>query len=130
GGSRHGTRPKARPGSPRAAHRARSRRSLLRWVSCRSFGPPESACREWFYHKPIRSPPPQPSPVITGGGRDPRQREGGGGRSASGGIHQDQLGILDRAHPHHPPLVDGSAATIVERDAVDLDRALGRHEVA
>ena len=48
----------------------------------------------------------------------------------SGGIDQDELGVLERTHLYHRLLADGGTVTGVECHAVDLDRALGRNEVA
>ena len=48
----------------------------------------------------------------------------------SGGIDQDELGVLERTHLYHRLLADGGTVTGVECHAVDLDRALGRHEIA
>ena len=49
---------------------------------------------------------------------------------ASGCIHQDELGVLERAHADHCLLVDRGAVTGVQGDPIGLDRALGRDEVA
>src|SRR6516162_1065183 len=52
------------------------------------------------------------------------------GAFGSSGIDQDELGVLERAHLYHRLIADGGTVTGVEGHAVDLDRALGRHQIA
>src|SRR6516164_1752032 len=52
------------------------------------------------------------------------------GAFGSSGIDQDELGVLERVHLYHRLIADGGTVTDVEGHAVDLDRALGRHQIA
>jgi hypothetical protein len=51
-------------------------------------------------------------------------------RDGQAASNQDQLGVVECAPPDHLLLVDGGAVARVERDAGDLDRTLGRYEIA
>src|SRR6516165_7474572 len=52
------------------------------------------------------------------------------GAFGSSGIDQDELGVLERVHLYHRLIADGGTVTGLEGHAVDLDRALGRHQIA
>ena len=54
----------------------------------------------------------------------------GNAETASGGIDEDELGVLECPHLYHRLLADRSTVTRVECHAVDFDRAFGRHQIA
>ena len=54
----------------------------------------------------------------------------GNAETASGGIDEDELGVLECPHLYHRLLADRSTVTRVECHAVDFDRAFGLHQIA